>query len=173
LQTASQKAWYARNRERVLAKMKSRYQTDATYARKRNEYQAAWEKRKRAANPGHAKQEKKRNALRMRLARVANRDLFNERNRAWKRANRDKVYAAINARRAWKRGQRCTCCTYTTIQRIYLAARVLRAEVDHKKPLSIGGKHCRKNLQILSPAAHRLKTARDNKRIQAFKEKQK
>src|ERR1700731_209843 len=145
LQTASQRAWYVRNRERVLAKMRARYVSDPTYRAARNAYQSEWERRKRAANPAYEAKARKNNSTRMSRERAANKDAFNARNRAWKRANRDKVYADINARRAWKRGQRCACCTYTTIQRIYLAARVLRAEVDHKKPLAIGGLHCRKN----------------------------
>lgn len=138
-----------------------------------NKYNATRQRNLRATDPEYRARVNRKNAARMRRERAINRDLFNARNRAWKRANRDKVYAAINARRAWKRGQRCICCTYTTIQRIYIAARILRAEVDHKKPLAIGGFHCRKNLQILSPAAHRTKTVRDNKRIRAYKERSK
>lgn len=134
-----------------------------------NKYNAARQRKLRAVDPAYRSKVNAKNAARMRRERAADPKAFRLRDAAWKRANRDKVYAAINARRAWQRGQRCTCCTYTTLQRIYVAARVLRAEVDHKKPLAMGGFHCRKNLQILSPAAHRVKTVRDNKHIRAFK----
>jgi hypothetical protein len=155
----------------VASRQKWRLANEPGFRERWNDYNASRQRNLRATDPEYRKKVNAKNAARMRRERSANPDLYNARNRAWKHANKDKVYADINARRAWKRGQRCTCCTYTTIQRVYLAARVLRAEVDHRKPLAIGGLHCRKNLQILSPAAHRLKTVRDNKRIRAYKEK--
>ena len=123
--------------------------TDSKWRRKWNRYRADWMARSRAANP----------------------EIFRERNRQWKRANRDAVYADVNARRALKRGQRCNCCSSAALRNIYLRAQLRHANVDHKKPLAIGGKHCCKNLQILSPAAHRAKTASDQKRIRAWRDK--
>jgi len=51
----------------------------------------------------------------------------------------------------------------------YKAAQLLSAEVDHRTPLAMGGAHCLKNLQILSPAAHRAKTARDQHHIREWR----
>ena len=150
-------------------KIKWRLANEPGFRERWNIYNAARQRKLRATDPAYRARVNRKNAARMRRERAANPSEFRVRDAAWKRANRDKVYAAVNARRAWKRGQRCACCTYTTIQRVYLAARVLRAEVDHKKPLAIGGLHCRKNLQILSPAAHRTKTAKDQKRIRAHR----
>jgi hypothetical protein len=116
---------------------------DSKWRRKWNEYRAAW----------------------MAADRIKDPDKYRLRSNAWWRANRETKYAAVNARRALKRGQRCECCSAAALRAIYKAAALLRAEVDHRKPLAIGGKHCCKNLQILSPAAHRAKTARDLKCI--------
>jgi 5-methylcytosine-specific restriction endonuclease McrA len=35
------------------------------------------------------------------------------------------------------------------------------AEVDHKTPLNLGGRHCAKNLQALTYEEHKEKTRRD------------
>lgn len=66
-------------------------------------------------------------------------------------------------RRALKANQLCGCCTAADFRAVYRAAAVLRAEVDHRLPLTDGGAHCCKNLQILMPADHRTKTAQENR----------
>lgn len=64
-------------------------------------------------------------------------------------------------RRARKRQQTCTCCRPKDIRKFYEWAYALRLEVDHVIPLALGGLHCCKNLQELTPEEHKQKTARD------------
>jgi HNH endonuclease len=63
----------------------------------------------------------------------------------------------------------CKCCSNKARIRIYALAQVQHKEVDHRKPLALGGKHCCKNLQLLTPSAHRKKTARDMRAIRRMK----
>jgi hypothetical protein len=70
------------------------------------------------------------------------------------------IRAAGNAKaRAIRLGIICTCCTFKQIQAIYIrSARKGNCEVDHIIPMIAGGKHCRKNLQILTVEQHKKKT---------------
>jgi hypothetical protein len=84
-----------------------------------------------------------------------------ERVKAWSKRNPGKMnaYAVI---RSWRvSGQRCSCCSWSDIERIYEAAAEIGHEVDHIKQLALGGSHCCGNLQILSPESHRYKTKKD------------
>jgi 5-methylcytosine-specific restriction endonuclease McrA len=65
--------------------------------------------------------------------------------------------------------QRCLCCTDAKIALLYLAAKPwgAHAEVDHRTPLALGGKHCAKNLVVLPTVAHRKKTKDDMRDIAA------
>jgi len=66
-----------------------------------------------------------------------------------------------SARRAKIRGQICTCCSAAAVRAVHRAATLMHAEVDHILPLALGGLHCVRNLQILSYADHKAKTAKD------------
>jgi hypothetical protein len=96
--------------------------------------------------------------------------------RQWEKDNPDRVLAikqdwrkkhpgavrAINAsRRVMARKQRCTCCTNADIKRIYETAALTGYDVDHIRPLALGGPHCARNLQILSIDEHKKKTKQD------------
>ena len=87
----------------------------------------------------------------------------------WRRKNPGRGASYSAKRRALIKVQRCSCCTDAEIQRIYLVAALMPYEVDHGRPLELGGPHCCHNLQILSPEAHRIKTVQDNHAIRAAK----
>jgi HNH endonuclease len=90
--------------------------------------------------------------------------------RNWKRIyERNKAIYIEGAQRRARNLARalCKCCSNTARVRIYALAQVQRKEVDHRKPLALGGKHCCKNLQLLTPAAHRKKTTIDQRAIRA------
>lgn len=95
---------------------------------------------------------------------------------AQRRANPDKYRAgdwlrrqsdhgkliADNARaKAKARGLLCTCCKPKDIVGLYRRAHEQGNHVDHKKARALGGLHCVKNLQILTPAEHAKKTTLD------------
>lgn len=69
--------------------------------------------------------------------------------------------AAEARRRAAKYGCRCVCCTPAQLRHVYELACRAGKEVDHRKPLSLGGLHCRKNMQLLTPKQHRKKSIQD------------
>lgn len=82
---------------------------------------------------------------------------------------RSQRLALQRAREARQLGQTCGCCESWVFKNIYAAARVLDCEVDHIKALGLGGLHCRHNLQLLTPAEHKKKTASDLAAIAKFK----
>ena len=55
----------------------------------------------------------------------------------------------------------CACCSFEQFVAIYRAAVINNAEVDHIIAYCNGGKHCCKNLQILSIEGHKEKTRKD------------
>jgi 5-methylcytosine-specific restriction endonuclease McrA len=55
----------------------------------------------------------------------------------------------------------CACCSIDQFIAVYREAVNQRAEVDHIIAYCNGGKHCSKNLQILSVEDHKEKTRRD------------
>lgn len=73
--------------------------------------------------------------------------------------------ALSSRRRKGKRLARCACCTTKDFARVFHLARTLAGEVDHIEPLGLGGAHCVKNLQVLSPEAHKEKTRHDKDRM--------
>jgi hypothetical protein len=80
------------------------------------------------------------------------------RSRVYKRAHPEYGREDNAKRRAALRAARCECCTRKDLRRVYLVAELVCYEVDHVIALANGGKHCCKNLQLLSPEAHREKT---------------
>jgi hypothetical protein len=165
------KVHYQANRERYIAMTK-----DYT-ARHPEINRAACVKYR--AKPGHTE----RNKARYRTYRAENRSKVIARNQAWRDANREKQrkfqkayrlankakYAAYaQHRRARKMNQLCECCTREEVEAVWLAAPDGH-EVDHKLPLALGGLHCCRNLEVLTYAAHRVKTADDMRNIGAVR----
>ena len=88
--------------------------------------------------------------------------------RAWRQANKDRLrqyWARWNplcnaTRRARARSQLCKCCKPKDFLQLYAEARQQGKHVDHIKPLSRGGLHCLRNLQLLTPAENLKKGSR-------------
>lgn len=112
--------------------------------------------------------------------RAANSEAHAEWCRRWRAENPDKV-KANNAKRHWvalreinhrrrarKKNQVCTCCTPEDILSKFRRM-PSHYELDHIIPIAIGGLHCLKNLQALTPEAHKLKTKADMKAIAAHR----
>jgi hypothetical protein len=88
--------------------------------------------------------------------------------RKWRKEHPGAVCASNAARRTLARKQRCTCCTNAEIRHVYDIAALIGAEVDHIKPLALGGPHCAKNLQALTVEEHKEKTRMDRSAIAAY-----
>jgi hypothetical protein len=98
---------------------------------------------------------------------TANREKWRENSARWNAMNPEKRRAINAKRRSMRFLQRCVCCTDARIELLYLAAKPwgAAAEVDHRVPLVLGGKHCARNLVLLPTAAHRQKTQADVRAI--------
>lgn len=70
------------------------------------------------------------------------------------------------ARRARERGVLCTCCKPSDLIALYMQHGPW--ELDHRKPMEIGGLHCLKNLQVLTYAEHMKKNVQDYKDIERY-----
>lgn len=107
--------------------------------------------------------ESKRQLRREHYARHAarERERSKSRKRAWLNLNPHRHCEQAARRRARKRNQVCTCCSREEIAELYRAAQLTGGEVDHRIPLALGGMHCSKNMQVLTEAAHKAKTAVD------------
>lgn len=123
--------WRAANRERIRANDK------------------AWRDR----HPGRDKTAQKEWT-------AANRERVNNQALAWYRRNKATVLANVRRRQARQKAAACNCCAPISFRFIYLQARSLKMEVDHVQPLSKGGKHCLRNLQLLERHANRVKHAK-------------
>lgn len=93
----------------------------------------------------------------------------NELHRVWAKSNPGKVLHYVRQRELTKKKQRCSCCTSEQIRDLYVRAAEQGMEVDHIKPLRLGGLHCVQNLQLLTHSVHLLKTAADKKDIAAHR----
>jgi 5-methylcytosine-specific restriction endonuclease McrA len=141
---ARAKAWYAVNRERAKARI------------------TAWtaanpEKRAVYVQADNAKRADSKRAWRLEHPESDQR--YYEDNRA------KYIENARKRQRRMRADQRCNCCDAESFAKIYVAARFIDAEVDHVKPLALGGLHCCKNLQVLTKVEHRKKTIDDNRAI--------
>lgn len=87
--------------------------------------------------------------------------LENRKGANWRRLNRGAVNAYQTTRKALEKGSRCRCCSAHAIRVWYVEAARRGREVDHRKALKLGGRHCCKNFQLLTPLQHRVKTSRD------------
>jgi 5-methylcytosine-specific restriction endonuclease McrA len=81
--------------------------------------------------------------------------------RRWKKVNPAKVKADRASRRARVRKQKCQCCKFQAFVDLYATATLFDYEVDHIIPLALGGAHCLKNLQLLTPEEHLAKSKVD------------
>lgn len=151
--TANQKykkEWYLKNRERLLAESKERYDTDKEF----KEY-----RKKKAAEYRQRNQEKVKTS--QKEYRSNNREKLNEYHRDFRKKNRPKVNHYSSLARASKRN---ACPHWLTreqkeeIKNFYWLAQDLRAvtgeeyHVDHIVPLrgeNISGLHVPWNLQVL------------------------
>jgi 5-methylcytosine-specific restriction endonuclease McrA len=142
--------YYQLNKERLKAQARARYATKREEIRQKlNEYGrknrvAAKERLQkwRKDNPDKAKEQSRRyyaNSV----------------------ARRAHVKLETAYRRAAIANRKCICCTNIMFRTVYAASELVGGEVDHIKAIALGGKHCVKNLQILSVEEHKEKTKRD------------
>ena len=152
-------AWDARNPGLAAARAKAWYDANKERAKDNARAWTAANPKKRAAyvKVDNAKRAEIKQAWRL---------AHPECDQRYYEENRDKYIANAQARyRRVRVDQRCTCCDVESFAKIFATARSIAAEVDHVKPLALGGLHCCKNLQVLSKVEHRKKTIDDNRDI--------
>lgn len=88
-----------------------------------------------------------------------NRDKCNKVQARWLSRNLEKHSAAQKERQTRKRRLLCNCCSALERREFYIG-RPSGYEVDHIIPLALGGLHCVKNFQYLTPVENRKKGAR-------------
>lgn len=89
----------------------------------------------------------------------------------WCRENPEKHNAGNAQFRAQRVAQVCTCCTKKDLLVFYDTRWLGEFEVDHRVPLALGGLHCVRNLQALTPEQHRIKTNLDVRIISQVRSK--
>lgn len=98
--------------------------------------------------------------------RANNPELSKQRARKWQIENAAKTVAYTQKREAQKRASIPADCRDRIVSGLYvIAERISRCtgiqhEVDHVWPLSKGGSHCHRNLQVIPAALNRRKSAR-------------
>jgi 5-methylcytosine-specific restriction endonuclease McrA len=144
LSAARAKAWYVANKERAKARI------------------IAWQKANPEKRAAHVRIDNAKRAEIKQAWRLANPEC----DQRYYEKNRDKYIANAQARyRRVHVDQRCTCCEVEMFAKVFAIAKSMAAEVDHIKPLALGGLHCCKNLQVLTKAEHRKKTIDDMRAI--------
>lgn len=99
---------------------------------------------------------------------AADPDYFKIKSARWQAANPAPSRVAAGRRRALIKQRTCACCTPASFRTLYQEAAEKGWEVDHAIPLCIGGLHCVKNLQLLTPEEHKRKTRADIAELHAF-----
>lgn len=132
------RAWTKENIEKVLESARARYHANPKGKKKAS--CAAWE----LAN------KEKRNADSLARAH-ANPEKTRAKNRAWYAKHPGKAAEKCRRREAVRKGQLCACCKPKDISPLYKLAKMEGLQVDHIQPLTKGGLHCRKNMQLLTP----------------------
>jgi hypothetical protein len=84
---------------------------------------------------------------------------------AWSKAHPECLAAYGAIRRASRMQQQCGCCSVKELAEQHVEAKMCGGEVDHRIALNLGGHHCTKNLQVLTIAAHKEKTAIDLRKM--------
>lgn len=165
---ASSRAWYARNRSRVLAA------TAAKRAADPEQFRVA-EAARRRANPEPYRAQSRKWSAENRAKRLEVQRTYNQK-KYW--SDPESARAALRLRentpagrargrrdearrKARKLAQLCTCCAAHEFFAMYTQAQASGMEVDHRKALALGGLHCTKNLQLITPEDHLEKTRRD------------
>ncbi len=144
---AQNAAWYKNNPEKVRA-----------YTKKRNKENCI--KHRADAKAWKEKNPEKVRAIARRCY-LKNRKKMLIKGAAWLKSNPKRNAAYRAKRRALKKSQCCPCCSTTQIYDEFYLYAGKELEVDHIKPLVLGGLHCRRNLQLLTSEEHRKKTAQD------------
>lgn len=106
-------------------------------------------------------------------ARDRRRYLTDPSRRNMKKKNRALYTAHQRSREISKIKQTCTCCSLSDFVGVYAWARTLGDDVDHRIPLILGGRHCVKNLQVLSKKEHKEKTSKDMACLSFVRKRQK
>lgn len=95
--------------------------------------------------------------------RRANRDKLSQKISAWKEKNRAHHLAVMTHGQSYRRGYKaCECCTGEEIIE-FLKTRTEGSHADHIVSAKEGGKHCKFNIQFLTPSEHYAKTSAENK----------
>lgn len=162
------RAWYRKQPKSWHKKRAAQKRTKSYRAKARKTYKK-W--RDRLGTEYYAK---RRAADKCRYARdrakiLARNKRYQQRNpdkvAAWQRAARPRRRGKLNALAANYRSAKlrltCACCTAADFSALYVTAKRYGKHVDHVLALRLGGRHCIKNLQLLTPTAHRKKTVRD------------
>lgn len=97
-----------------------------------------------------------------------NPEYFKAKAALWQKANPAGSRTKAAERRALLQRRKCACCIPAEFKAVYAQATILGCEVDHTIPLCIGGLHCAKNLQLLTPEVHARKTRADIAEFRAF-----
>ena len=163
---AYKRSVYARDREKILKRVNA---YKAKYPERTVIYQAYWYSRNKIE---HSAARKVLYALNIdaeranaRTRRNANPSKGREAAKRYKLANPQVARESNNRRRALKTAQLCRCCTREEFQELFRIATLVSGDVDHRVALSLGGHHCTRNLQVLLPADHAIKTAFDRRKL--------
>jgi len=158
------RTYYAANRDQVRERARARHMANPEKLRERKRaYYAA--NRQNILDSHLAWRTANTDKVRQMAAayRAANREQVQNRSQEWRIANPGAASAIVSKRRAFKLAQRCTCCTDADIKKIYDIAALCGSgsHVDHKIQLSLGGRHCIKNLEAMTVDAHIEKSKLD------------
>lgn len=131
----------------------------------RNADLAASRAKEKAYKDSRIEQTRKLARENMARQRERNPEKFRERDRtrySGKSRTKQSTRAALQRRRELnKKKQVCACCGNTAFSEMYAFAAAVGGQVDHIVPVVMGGRHCLKNLQVLSVEDHARKTAKD------------
>lgn len=146
-QRAYHRDWSARNKNKIRAYRE-------TYIAKAGDKVVAGIERWRKAN--QARVNKKAAEWR-----VKNPEAHEIIQRRWRELHPAKIKARVARQRARRRNLKCTCCKPSDFHAVYDLALLIGGEVDHVRPLALGGPHCVCNLQVLTAEDHKAKTRLD------------
>lgn len=139
--------WESRNREKVSEAARKKYQ------------------KQKLSNPDAMREKSRLSAIRWRSN---NPELSKQRMREWQIKNAAKTVAYTQKRDAQRKASIPSDCWQSIVDGLYaIAERIsrctgIRHEVDHIWPISKGGSHCHRNLQVIPASLNRKKSARLN-----------
>jgi hypothetical protein len=144
---AKQILWKSRNREKVSEAARKKYQNQ------------------KLSNPDAMREKSRLSAIRWR---ANNPELSKQRMREWQIKNAAKTVAYTQKRDAQRKASIPADCWESIVDGLYeIAERISRCtgiahQVDHIWPISKGGSHCHRNLQVIPASLNRKKSARLN-----------